>query len=107
MSTTTATRCATIGCTNGATVRIAYGPWDDRAWDDCCEGCADGYTRRPALRAERIGAPFVCPREGVARGYFRTVRGGSGTGPGRAFRMGDPGGVEVRECQQCGATVAQ
>lgn len=44
-------RCATVGCKAKATKRITYTQLGVPGQDDVCDPCADGYLRRPALRA--------------------------------------------------------
>ncbi|HMH89936.1 MAG TPA: hypothetical protein VK586_02500 [Streptosporangiaceae bacterium] len=47
-------KCATIGCPAKATHTVTYtmpGQRDETSTDDTCAGCAEGYSRRPALKA--------------------------------------------------------
>lgn len=44
-------KCATVGCENPATVRLTWGPDDERITEYVCTSCAETYSGMPSKRA--------------------------------------------------------
>lgn len=53
-------KCATIGCKNTATHELTYtnpGYRDEPVVEPVCQGCGEGYVRRPTLKATLLFIP--------------------------------------------------
>lgn len=60
--------------------------------------------RRPYKAATRGDLIVECPDCGSLNTFTSIRPGGIGTGPGRTWRIGDSGGHEYTECEECHAT---